>query len=288
MNNLAIVSACSDKYFHLFLELLHSIKKNVELKKIDICLIDNGLNEKNLSYIKKKVQIISPVIKFIKNSPVDPFEYVQLFLPKYFPNYKKYIWIDADCWLNSGSAIKMLIEASNKGYFAISSMGDRDCPGAMIRIDWLFRNMGIVKSQNIKHSFKLGLSTKEARYLGLKPHLNAGVFALDKKSIFWSTWIKNFKKLRGPRYGRAQLAMNYSVYIGDNKVNILPNYINCLISPDIVLNDKKKKKFVERYYPHKEIGIVHLAGKDIRFKDKKMKIKNLDNKIVLKSLRFNK
>jgi len=182
MNNLAIVSACSDKYFHLFLELLHSIKKNVELKKIDICLIDNGLNEKNLSYNKKKVQIISPVIKFIKNSPVDPFEYVQLFLPKYFPNYKKYIWIDADCWLNSGSAIKMLIEASNKGYFAISSMGDRDCPGAMIRIDWLFRNMGIVKSQNIKHSFKLGLSTKEARYLGLKPHLNAGVFALDKKS----------------------------------------------------------------------------------------------------------
>ena len=54
MNNLAIVSACSDKYFQLFLELLHSIKKNVELKKIDICLINNGLNEKNLSYIKKK------------------------------------------------------------------------------------------------------------------------------------------------------------------------------------------------------------------------------------------
>ena len=215
MKENVIISLADSNYFELLNELVDSIKRFKESKNTAICIMDAGLKEDQKSFLKKKVDEIKPadwdidVPDFkVKGREWLKSQVSRAFLPKYFPNYKKYIWIDADCWLNSGSAIKMLIEASNKGYFAISSMGDRDCPGAMIRIDWLFRNMGIVKSQNIKHSFKLGLSTKEARYLGLKPHLNAGVFALDKKSIFWSTWIKNFKKLRGPRYGRAQLAMN--------------------------------------------------------------------------------
>lgn len=286
MNKIAIVTTSSDKYFHLLQELIDSIRSFKESKKVDICLIDYDLSSKNINIIKKKVNQVSKVKKFLNNNDAIPFEYIQMFLPKYFPKYEKYIWIDADCWINSWSGIEMLINASNNNYFAISSMGDRHCPRTIIRIDWLFRNIGFVKSQNIKHSIKLGLPMHEARLLGLKNHLNAGVFALNRKSKFWNSWINNFKKLKGPSYGRAQLAMNYSVYMSKNKINILPNYINCLIENGIAVFDEKKKKFVEEYYPYNEIGIIHLAGKKERFKNTKVRFKTLQGKYIFKSIRY--
>lgn len=288
MSKITIVSASSDKYFHLFLELIDSIKKFKKSKNIDICLINYNLSKTNLEIAKKKVDQITEVKKFLSTNNANPFEYIQMFLPKYFPNYHKYIWIDSDCWVNSWSGIDMLIKASENNILAISSMGDRHCPGASIRVDWIYKNFGLIKSQNLKHSVKQGIPIKDARILGLKPHLNAGVFALNKESSFWKLWINSFKKLKGPSYGRAQLALNYSVYMNDNKVNILPNYINCLISNGIAIYDEKKKKFLEKYYPHNEIGIVHLAGKKERFINKKLKFNNKAKINIFTSIRFTK
>ena len=288
MNKITIVTTSSDKYVHLLIEMLDSIKRFKGSKKIDLCLIDYNLSEKNLQKLKKKFNYISKVKKYLNDSDINPFEYIQLFLPKYFPNYQKYIWIDADCWVNSWSAIDMLIKASDRNILAISSMGDRHCPGETIRIDWIYKNFGIIKSQNLKHSLKQGIPIKEARILGLKHHLNAGVFALNKQSSFWKLWINNFRKLRGPSYGRAQLALNYSAYMNDNKINILPNYINCLINSGMAIYDEKKKKFLEKYYPHNEIGIVHLAGKKERFINKKLKFNNKANKNIFTNIRFTK
>ena len=39
------------------------------------------------------------------------------FLPKYFPNYEKYLWIDADAWVNSWEAIELYFKGcENKNY----------------------------------------------------------------------------------------------------------------------------------------------------------------------------
>ena len=57
--------------------------------------------------------------------------------------------------------------------------------------------------------------------------------------------------------------------------------------------NEKENLFVEPYLPNYKIGIMHLAaglwsdGKDMRVnKDVKIKIKTLEEKILLKSLRY--
>ena len=56
---------------------------------------------------------------------------------------------------------------------------------------------------------------------------------------------------------------------------------------------KNEKKFVEPYLPNHKLGIIHLASgiwdgdKDMRLhKEIKIDIKTLENKTLLKSLRF--
>lgn len=291
----AIVTTSSDKYFHLLLELIDSIKRFKKSSQITICLIKNNLSDENVNFLRKKYKIknISPVIKFFKDLNVDPYDYAQLCLPKYFPKFNKYIWIDADAWLNSWDGIELLYMASQKNKFAISSMADRHT-NFLIRIIWLVRNIGIVKSQNLKHSLKMSLPLKISRKIGLKPHLNFGVFALNKNSKFWKVLISNYKKLRGSLYGKNQLSMNLSVYQNLDMVNILPHYINCLPNHLNVIFDVKKKLFVEKYPPHNSIGVIHLAGgavvrkgsKDFRFFNHKIKIKTLDGKYIWRSYRF--
>lgn len=292
---IAIVTIASDKYFHLACELIDSIRKHKRSKNIDICFIERNLSKKNILLLKKKYKIkkISPVIKFYKKLNIDPFEYAQITLPKYFPEYDKFIWIDSDAWVNSWGGIETLINASANNKFAISSMADRHT-NFLIRIIWLFRNIGIIKSQNLKHSIKMGLSQNLFRKIGLKPHLNAGIFALNKKSKFWLIWQNYFKKLKGPAYGKNQLSMNLAVYENLDLVNILPHYINCLPNPLNVIFDTKKKLFVEKFFPHNEIGMMHLASgarldefsKDFRFYNHKIKIKTLNNKYIWRSYRF--
>lgn len=292
---IAIVTSSSDKYFHLACELIQSIKKNKESKKISICFIERNLCKKNILILKNKFKIkyISPVLNIYKNINIDPVEYAQICLPKYFPEFDKYIWIDSDAWVNSWDGVELLISASKNDKFAVSSMGDRHT-NSLIRVDWIFRNLGLIKSQNFKHSLKMSVPLTIARKIGLKPHLNAGVFALNKKSIFWKLWINNFKNLKGPAWGKNQLAMNLTVYQNEDRVNILPHYINCIPNLGNVVYDVRKKIFLEKYAPHNKIGIIHLASgaplyknsRDFRFDNHKIKIETADGKFIFKTFRF--
>ena len=41
------------------------------------------------------------------------------FLPNYFPGYKKYLWIDADAWVNSWDAIDLFFKGCENKKLAI-------------------------------------------------------------------------------------------------------------------------------------------------------------------------
>ena len=42
------------------------------------------------------------------------------FLPKYFPNYKKYLWIDCDAWVSDWSSVELYFKACDKGKLGIT------------------------------------------------------------------------------------------------------------------------------------------------------------------------
>ena len=154
----------------------------------------------------------------------------------------------------------------------------------------------IIKSQNFKHAVKSKIGYRKARKLAFAPHINIGVFSLEKNSSSWNIWQKNLRQTlkAGDIFGSEQLAMNMSVYIDDIETEFLPLNCNWITSNLLPKYDEEKQTFVEPYLPNHKIGIIHLAagiwkdGKDMRVdKDIKIEVKTLDNKDILKSLRYN-
>ena len=298
MKENVIVSLADANYFSLLEELVDSIKRFKESEKIAICILDAGLKQDQKEKLSNKVDEIKSAEWDIEvpNSKVKGKEWLKsqvsrAFLPNYFPDYKKYLWIDADAWVNSWYPIELFLKGCENKKLSIASSADR-AYGRVLRAEWFFKSFARIKSQNYKHAKSSGFSEKIARQVALKPHLNIGVFALEAEAPHWQLWQKNLKKAlsSGKIWGSEQIAMNITIYSDGLDVEILPAYCNWTLI-EALKYDKKRDTLVEPYLPNHEIGIVHFAGKNndqIR-NDKNFisKIKTLDGEIIEKKLRFN-
>ena len=297
MKDNVIISLADSNYFELLNELVDSIKSFDESGEIAICIMDAGLQKHQLEILEKKVDQVKKAEWDIQvqNNKVKGREWLKsqvsrAFLPKYFPNYKKYLWIDADAWVNSWYAIELYLKGCDNRKLAIATSADRSY-GRVLRAEWIIGSIAKIKSQNYKHAKSSGFSEKIAREVALKPHLNIGVFSLEKDAPHWDIWQKNLKKAlsSGRIWGSEQVAMNITIYSDNLDVEILPAYCNWTLIDGIKF-DKKKNTFVEPYLPNHEIGIIHFAGKnnDLIRNDKNYvsRIKTLDGDTVDKSLRF--
>ena len=217
------------------------------------------------------------------------------FLPKYFPKYDKYLWIDCDAWVNDWKCVELYFKACEKGKLGITqTMG----PGYKVisKVKWLFGKLAIVKSQNFKHALSSNIDISKSRKLAFAPHINIGVFSLQKNSPCWGVWQKNLKQTlkSGKIFGSEGLAINLSVYVDDVDTEFLPLNCNWIVSNLLPKYDRNQKTFVEPYLPNNKIGIMHLAAGiwknnvDMRLdKNIKIDIYNLQDQKELKSLRFN-
>tara|TARA_B100000989_G_scaffold281547_1_gene245895 strand:- start:3478 stop:4389 length:912 start_codon:yes stop_codon:yes gene_type:complete len=301
MKKNVIVSLADANYFPLLEELINSIKRFKESANIAICILDAGLTQNQKDKITNKVDEIKnaewdievPGYK-VKEKEWLKSQVSRAFLPKYFPNYEKYLWIDCDAWVNDWSSIELYFKACSNGKLGITqTLG----PGYKItsKVNWLFGKLAIIKSQNFKHAIKSKIGYDKARKLAFAPHINIGVFSLEKNSKAWDVWQNNLLKTlkAGNIFGSEGLAINMSVYIDDLETEFLPLNCNWIISNLLPKFDEQKEIFVEPYLPNYKIGIMHLAagiwrdGKDMRTdKNIKIEIETLDNKKVTKSLRF--
>ena len=297
MRENAIISLSDSNYFELLNEQIDSIKRFKQSKDLSICIMDAGLEENQIEILQKKVDKIVKAKWDIEvpDSKVKGKEWLKsqvsrAFLPDYFPGYKKYIWIDADAWVNSWESIELYLKGCENKKLAIATSADRSY-GRVLRAEWIFGSFAKIKSQNYKHAKSSGFSEKIARKVALKPHLNIGVFALEADAPHWKVWQENLKKAlsAGKIWGSEQIAMNITIYSDNLDVEILPAYCNWTLIEALKF-DQKLNTFVEPYLPNHKIGIIHLAGKnnDIIRKNKDFisKVKTLDGEIIEKTLRY--
>jgi len=301
MKKNVIVSLADSNYFELLNELIDSIKSFEKSKDIAICILDAGLTSEQKIILSKKVDEIKsaewdievPAFK-IKGKEWLKSQVSRAFLPKYFPNYEKYLWIDCDAWVNDWNSVELYFKACENGKLGITqTLG----PGykIMSKVNWLFGKVAIIKSQNFKHAMKSKIGINQARKLAFAPHINIGVFSLEKNSPGWISWQKNLEQAlkNGNIFGSEGLAINMSVYIDELETEFLPLNCNWIASNLLPKFDEKKNTFVEPYLPNYEIGIMHLAAgiwdgdKDMRLdKEVRIKIESVQKKILSKSLRF--
>jgi hypothetical protein len=301
MKKNVIVSLADANYFALLNELVDSIKSFEKSKDVAICILDAGLTEDQKNILSNKVDEIKSAEWDIEVSAVKvkgkewlKSQVSRAFLPKYFPNYEKYLWIDCDAWVNDWSSVELYFKACEDGKLGITqTLG----PGykIMSKVNWLFGKLAIIKSQNFKHAIKSKIGLYKARKLAFAPHINIGVFSLEKNSPGWLSWQKNLEITlkSGNIFGSEGLAINMSVYIDDLETEFLPLNCNWIISNLLPKFDEIKNIFVEPYLPNYNIGIMHLAAgiwdgdRDMRLnKEVKITIKSIQGNSLLKSLRF--
>ena len=301
MKENTIVSLADSNYFELLNELVDSIKSFEESSNVAICILDAGLSEDQKNLLSKKVDQIKkaewdidvPDYK-VRGKEWLKSQVSRAFLPKYFPGYTKYLWIDCDAWVHDWSSIELYFRACDNGKLGITqTMG----PGyrIMSKAKWIFGKIALIKSQNFKHAVSSNIGIEKARKLAFAPHVNIGVFSLENESECWKIWQNNLIRTlsAGKIFGSEGLAINISVYIDEIETEFLPLHCNWIASNLLPKYDEKNGNFVEPFLPNYKIGIMHLAAgiwkdnKDMRLdKSVEIKIKNLENKFILKSLRY--
>ena len=301
MKKNVIVSLADSNYFELLNELVDSIKSFEKSKETAICILDAGLTDEQKMVLSKKVDEIKSAEwdievseNKIKGKEWLKSQVSRAFLPKYFPNYEKYLWIDCDAWVNDWSAVDLYFKACEDGKLGITqTMG----PGyrIMSNVKWIFGKIAWIKSQNFKHAIKSKIGLSKARKLAFAPHINIGVFSLEKDSPGWKSWQKNLEQTlkSGNIFGSEGLAINMSVYIDNLETEFLPLNCNWIASNLLPKFDELENTFVEPFLPNCKIGIMHLAAglwdgdKDMRVdKDVKIKILSIQKNLLSKSLRF--
>jgi len=301
MKKNTIVSLADSNYFDLLIELIDSIKQFPQSSNVAICILDAGLKEEQKKILSVKVDEIKsaewdikvPALKVLGKEWLKS-QVSRAFLPNYFPNYEKYLWIDCDAWVNDWETIDLYFKACSNNKLGITQTL---APGykIMSKVRWLFGKIAIIKSQNFKHAIKSKIGLDNARKIAFAPHINIGVFSLEKNSKCWDIWQKNLQiTLRsGNIFGSEGLAINMSVYIDGIDTEFLPIKCNWIASNLLPKFDEKNKSFVEPFLPNYKIGIMHLAAgiwkdnKDMRInKNIKIEIENLEGKKISKSLRF--
>ena len=301
MKKNVIVSLADANYFELLNELVDSIKTFEKSKDTAICILDAGLTSKQKIILSKKVDEIKsaewdievPAFK-TKGKEWLKSQVSRAFLPKYFPNYEKYLWIDCDAWVNDWASVELYFKACENGKLGITqTLG----PGykIMSKVKWLFGKVAIIKSQNFKHAVKSRIGLSKARKLAFAPHINIGVFSLEKDSPGWTSWQKNLDQTlkSGNIFGSEGLAINMSVYIDNLETEFLPLNCNWIASNLLPKFNEIENTFVEPYLPNYKIGIIHLAAgiwdgdKDMRLdKSVRINIQSIQKNLLSKSLRF--
>lgn len=268
-NKLTIVSFANAPYFPLLYELVISIRQQVAAESCAISIFDAGLDEAQLELLRPHVQdIVTPGwdlqrLPSYKRRKEHLKAFTCLpFIPRYFPGYEVYIWLDADCWVADWSAIELFVEGARRGKLAICPSVDRAYRTVEF-IDWFLHRPMQVRTFLYKH-VKRAFGRRAAVELALHPELNTGAFALHRDAPHWAAWAAWMERAapRARVYGIDQLSVAMMIYKDKLPVERLPAWCNWLCSSALPMVEAETGRLLEPDLPHHPIGIVHLAGLD--------------------------
>jgi hypothetical protein len=203
------------------------------------------------------------------------------FLPRHFPGYDMYFWIDADAWLQDWRAVELYRQAAGRDRLAITVEVDR----AYKRH---YKRPKLFGTTLAWKCYRQAFGWRVADRLGRNPMINTGAFALLRDAPHWHAWGRILSQaLQRSRFSLIeQIALNYAIFADGLPVDFLPCYCNWMVGDAAPLLDAARGLFVEPYAPHEVIGILHLAGREQ--KDKVFRLDRLDGGTVETSLRYGK
>lgn len=271
-----IVSAADAAYFVALKSLVLSLEENSH-QLFDIGVLDLGLEPEQLSWLQRHaVTVVTPGwdIEFPnrKEEVGEQFKAMvsRPFVYKYFKGYDFYIWMDADTWLQDGSALDLLLEGARRSGVAVVPEIDRSYKA--------FYDGGFARKW-MAYMYLQGWGEEIAKELVHFPIINSGVWCFEAGHPIWESWQESLAKaLQNSRnFFIEQTALNLSIHTRSGwNPHFLPATSNWNCAHATPVYDPEQRQFVEPFLPHGKIGVLHLCG--INPKTKKIPIKRTDGR----------
>ena len=225
----------------------------------DIALFDLGLTSRSLAVF---APLLAHVVKPDWDLPVDRdlrakapalrALTVRPFLPRYFPGYDIYLWIDADAWVQERFAVDQIVAAAG---------GEERFAAVPQHHHAYLHSPQIERWRQGRLEAYFGPTACEA--VQWQTYLNAGVFAIKAGAPHWSAWERWFKAGLDKASGKLccdQTALNHMVWAERLPVATLPAGCNWLCHLAMPEFEVVSEKFCEPTVAQRPIGILHLTG----------------------------
>jgi hypothetical protein len=280
---LLIVSGADRAYFPLLRDTVASVR--AQCRDAALGILDVGLLTEQRAWLEPRVDhLVRPGwdIDFPRRDETPEARQAQFarpFLPRHFPGYETYLWIDADAWVQDWRAIELYVAASGTDRLAITPEIDRAYKRHYKRPKLFGRTLSW---KNYREAF----GWRTADRLGRNPIVNCGAFALHRDAPHWAAWARKMTEVaqRTRFFYIEQTALNFIIFAENLPVDFLPAYCNWMPGDAAPAFDAERGVFVEPYTPHEVIGIMHLAGP--RQKTHIFRLNRLDGGTVETSLRY--
>ena len=245
-------------YFPLLSECIGSLRAAPEGRALSLGVLDCGLTAEQRDWCRGQgAVLVEPRWDFDfpgRAGLKDGYKALTArpFLPRYFPGFDLYFWIDADCWVQQGDAIELFLAAARTGALAVAPEIHR----SMRHYHHAWHEFSSINGAAFEACFDRETAERLIRY----PLINAGVFALKVDAPHWAGWAE----LLGEALQRSanmtdQITLNVLVYDKGFACEPLPSRCNWPVHHATPAWDAERGLFVEPAMPYEPLGILHLT-----------------------------
>ncbi|HEY2870621.1 MAG TPA: hypothetical protein VGJ56_01815 [Reyranella sp.] len=245
-------------YFDLLRECVGSLRATPEGRAMALGILDCGLTGEQRAWLAGQGALfVTPDWDFdfpARAKLKDGYKALTArpFLPRYFPGFDLYLWIDADCWVQQGDALALFQRAARTGALAVAPEIHR----SMRHYRHAWKEFSTVNGAAYEAAFGKETAERLIRY----PLINAGVFALQAGAPHWQGWAD----LLGDALQRSadmtdQITLNVLVYDHGFACEPLPSHCNWPVHHATPAWDAERGLFVEPAMPYEPLGILHLT-----------------------------
>jgi hypothetical protein len=245
-------------YFDLMKDCIGSLRATSEGRDLALGILDCGLADEQRTWCREQGGMLAvPDWDFDfpgrdKLSEGYKALTARPFLPRYFPGFDLYLWIDGDCWVQQGDAISLFLAAARTGALAVAPEIHR----AMRHYHHAWSEFSAVCGAAYESCFDKATAERLIRY----PMINAGVFALKAQAPHWTGWADIYRQaLQRSTDLTDQLALNVLVYDKGFPYEPLPSRCNWPVHHATPAWDAERGLFVEPVMPYEPLGILHLT-----------------------------
>lgn len=245
-------------YFDLIKDCVGSLRATTEGQALALGVLDCGLTGEQRAWcLDQGAAVVVPGWDFDfpgRDKLKDGYKALTArpFLPRYFPDFDLYLWIDGDCWVQQGDAIALFERAARTGALAAAPEIHR----SMRHYRHAWGEFSSINGAAYESCFDRETAERLIRY----PMINAGVFALAAEAPHWGGWADVMgEALQRSTNMADQVALNVLVYDRGFACEPLPSRCNWPVHHATPAWDAERSLFVEPAMPYEALGILHLT-----------------------------